>query len=795
MAVTGSGVSLGTAHATVTLDLAQMAAMAQRAKALGADIEKAMGGISTGAKKAEGSLKGLGATLSQLGGAIGLTFGAAGAVALGRFALQADAVATAYKRQQVAALSLAGSQAQLNELLAAYEKATGGAIDRATALSDVTRLQAVGFGDSAAELSRFATAARGISVATGNQQDYVISQLQLAIANQSMLRLDQLGLGVGEVTDKIKQLQAADSSLTKEMAYQNAILGIAEQKYGALARSVVAQATGAEKAAKAWKDFRLVLGESTGGALGSGLSNLASQLTTISGLLQGLKRDADLLGEALRGMGIALPDWLTADPLGDFLRTHRFTPQSNTASGIPFLQNSPGFRSGIPGLSSSGSIGGGPGSGPRPSAPIDTSAADALAKARLSAERAYHTAIQQIDRQAATSRLDATRQYESQRTETIRQYESQRAETIRTYEQGIARDAEDFAIARARAAQQLAAAIGNVQEEAIRREADWREQLDERIGDMREDAAERVEEIEEQAAERRERSARDHRNRLLDAAARLDAVAIVQEQRRYADEQADAKQDLDKRLEKEKENLQESIDEAQKAHDKQVSNAREADQRRIDDMTEALAEAQRIEDEDRALRAERAAEDQARQLEQMAIDQARTLEQQATAHGLHMAQIDAQAAEERQAALEDHLDQMADLGIYSGEYLLALRKRDEEAVKFAEKATGIITELFDKAIKAAEARIKAGPQEGFGNNTPGNPIRGFALGGPVLRDGLAFLHAGERVLTRQQARAGGRSVTVGSLNIYPLPHQSATDIAGTVRAELIALLDEVGGTG
>lgn len=160
---------------------------------------------------------------AALGGPVGALAGAAlggaavpAAIGLavaqaGRFAVEADTLATAYRRQEVAARNLAGSQAQLNRLMAAYAEATGGAINRAQSLADVTRLQAVGFADSAEELTRFTVASRGAAIAMGQSQDYILSQVQLAIANQSLMRLDQIGLGVEEVTERIDELRAANA--------------------------------------------------------------------------------------------------------------------------------------------------------------------------------------------------------------------------------------------------------------------------------------------------------------------------------------------------------------------------------------------------------------------------------------------------------------------------------------------------------------------------------------------------------------------------------------------------------
>jgi hypothetical protein len=179
-----------------------------------------------------------------------------------QFMTEANQLATAYNRQQVAALSLAGSQAQLNALMRAYDEATGGAIDQATELAQVTKLQTLGFADSAKELERFVRGARGASLAMGSNADYIVGQAQLAISNTTTNRLDQIGIGVGEFKDKMDELKAANEGASESALYQEAILTIWEEKFGKISESSAAAATGVERLGKAWTDFKLAAGQS-----------------------------------------------------------------------------------------------------------------------------------------------------------------------------------------------------------------------------------------------------------------------------------------------------------------------------------------------------------------------------------------------------------------------------------------------------------------------------------------------------------------------------------------------------
>lgn len=251
--------------------------------------------------------------------------------------------------------------------------------------------------------------------------------------------------------------------------------------------------------------------------------------------------------------------------------------------------------------------------------------------------------IERIERDAAGARISATASYERQRTETIAQYELT-----------ITRDAEDFARQRARAVAQFNDQIADIQADAARREADWWGDLQERIADIQTDTQERISRIESDYRRQRERAERDHRDRLLGAAARLDASAVAEEQRRYSRERSDQEQEHGERLNQEQENAAQRIQQEQEAHAERLQEARDADARRIEEMRTSFAEQQAIEDEDRALRLQRMAEDQARQLESMDA-----------AHGEQMAMLAQQEADERKAAQDAHIARLAEMGKYN----------------------------------------------------------------------------------------------------------------------------------
>lgn len=280
---------------------------------------------------------------------------------------------------------------------------------------------------------------------------------------------------------------------------------------------------------------------------------------------------------------------------------------------------------------------------------------------RAEANRQFNEEMAAIESNQNQARLAENRQYEAQRTALITQNNK-----------ALQREEEDYARARRRQNQQLLSDIADIAAEAANREQEWVSQLteaidnanaraSERIAEATEDTNKRIEELQREHARNRERLEQEHQNNLLSAASRLDARAIAEENRRFAQQTQQADEALSTQIDKERERLNElvqaeqeaaakQIAEAQEAHAKRLAEAREADAQRINDMREALAEQQRLEDEDRALTLRRNREDFQEQLN--------NLQQQ---HAERLAEINNQAAREREALTARHQEELAKL--------------------------------------------------------------------------------------------------------------------------------------
>jgi hypothetical protein len=389
-----------------------------------------------------------------------------------------------------------------------------------------------------------------------------------------------------------------------------------------------------------------------------------------------------------------------------------------------------------------------PGAGAAPGAP----GAAGNQSERNAAIHEWAQSAARIEREAAAARLDAQRQYEQQRSQTIAQYN-----------QNALREEADFQRGRARQLAAYQREIANVQAAAAKREAAWQADYNERIADVRADGNERLQELERNYNRDRERRERDHRDRLLDAAAQLDAVAVANEQRRYGREQKDAQTAFQEQQAQVRSDLAERLAQEQEAHQERLQAAREADAERLADMQRAFEEQIAQEDLERAIQHERRAEDHAAQLAQMD-----------SAHSERLTQMAEQAAQEKAALNESFVAQLNDLGIYNQAWRTQQAKAQEESLR-------LFTDFW-KGFQAQFPQAMQGPQAPY----PGN----------VGQFPSSFADFGFGVNAPARAAAGGsvsnRSVTIaeGAVQIYPAAGTDPAAVGRMVRDEMVKLLEE-----
>lgn len=547
-----------------------------------------------------------------IGGLAGALAGGGPALAAGlavsegsRFAVEAAQTATAYNRQRLASENLAGSQAKLNELLIAYQRASGGAVDKAAALSNVTRLQAVGFADNAKEVDRFTRGVRGASIAMGKVQDEISQEVQLAISNQSLKRLDQIGLGISEVNDRIEQLRASNQGMTREAAFQEAVLGLLNEKYGALTVSAVGAATGVERLGKAWKDFQLGVGQTSNQSLGGFFEFWARGIENTIKALDEFDRKIQRSIWRVQGLN---PDAMEFAIASDDRAINAATMGASKRAG----RGAQGFD-----------------------------------EDQVAALRRREEGFAEIDRDEATARLEATRSYERQRTQTIADFEKQRS-----------REAADFGRQRLYAERKFNLSLLDVAQDSARQRSKWEEDSERTIAKARQDTAKRLSDLDADFKKDQKRRQKDFRDDMLSAAGRLDAIALLELRKDRARELEDRKEAHEEQRSDLQEQLHEREREERDSLARRIDEQRENDALRIEEMKAAFEESRIQEDEERAIRLGRQAEDHGDQLDE--LDRV---------HGERLQQIIDQAAKERDQFTEQSNIFLEEVGIHNQKWL------------------------------------------------------------------------------------------------------------------------------
>lgn len=219
------------------------------------------GGVTGTGTMGRGMAGGVGPNIpGLLGGALGFTVAGMGVGMLARsgltFAKELSDLNREARMAEQGLKALVGTEEQVAQRTRIVQEMMGGTVTKIEAMQQATQLAALGFADTTQEMERFIRASQGASVATGHNTDYITQQLTLAIANQSMIRLDQLGLGVSEVKGRIQELKDAHADWSQEMLYQEAVLGRLEEKYGTLATLAAENASGLVQFTAALTDLK-----------------------------------------------------------------------------------------------------------------------------------------------------------------------------------------------------------------------------------------------------------------------------------------------------------------------------------------------------------------------------------------------------------------------------------------------------------------------------------------------------------------------------------------------------------
>lgn len=235
-------------------------------------------------------------------GALGVAFGAR---EIAQGAMELSRLRTEIKRSDIAFQSLSGSEAAAAANLDAVRKASGGAIDRLQAQGIATQALTLGLASNAEELERIVKVGRVVATVSPviNDTASAISEIGLASANLSFRRLDQLGLSVTEVKERMASLKAANGDLTDSQAFLNAVLDVSEQKFAGIISTLEDTTSGTENLTSAWVDLKIAIAES---GIGEASDNMLRDLAFGIRQLSGGVEEVEYLNRALADIPVTI---------------------------------------------------------------------------------------------------------------------------------------------------------------------------------------------------------------------------------------------------------------------------------------------------------------------------------------------------------------------------------------------------------------------------------------------------------------------------------------------------------
>ena len=226
------------------------------------------------------------------GGALGGLAATAGTFLTVQFARQLEntlrgfaTANTEIKRANVAFNELAGGVSNAQGRLVAIQQGMAGTVSQLQAIKIANQAAALGLAQTGEEFGRLAQAARIVTLISPVIDDagQALTELGLASANLSFRRLDQLGLSVTEVRNRMKDLQSANDDLSDSQAFLEASVDALITKGGRLTDSTAAQASGVERLTVAINEFLDQEGKFSNGAdrLYGDIADVVNQVFTL----------------------------------------------------------------------------------------------------------------------------------------------------------------------------------------------------------------------------------------------------------------------------------------------------------------------------------------------------------------------------------------------------------------------------------------------------------------------------------------------------------------------------------
>jgi len=374
--------------------------------------------------------------------------------------------------------------------------------------------------------------------------------------------------------------------------------------------------------------------------------------------------------------------------------------------------------------------------------------------------------------------IEAFAQFQEDLAEIVRQGNEQRLRINEQYQEAVANIEERLADMRANIAEAEKNAIDGEQ----KKQADYllkREQVIEDAGQAELRAA-------ADFAQQKERDERAHRSNLLDAASRFDALGIIREMRSYDEKRTQAEEDASQAAEQRKVELEQRLAQESEAHDREMDELRNSNREKLDTLRQEYAEEYR------------AAQDKLLKLRD--------------AHTKELQDLDTKLVRERDARQRAYIEQFNSLAGALANQITVSRNAQSTMVADLKKWWTDMQNSLGISTTTPGSPVVAPPPPSSNSTLGGYTPPGYASGGRIPSDMLAYVHAGEEVIRPDVARqirsamggsinqpalamaaaggAMGGGMSIGSIPIaiYGAAGQSAGDIGRAVEERFLDIL-------
>jgi len=221
------------------------------------EVSKVAGGIK-GALGGLGKVAGVALSGLAIGGAAAI--GAVTGVSLVVGKLVKDAAAVEGTAQTFASLTkeIGGSE----KALEAMQGATRGMVKESDLMAGANQFLAMGITDTIEGTAEMAEMATQLGMAMGTDATTAMSDFAAMMANQSLPRLDTFGISSGKVRERILELMKATEGLTREQAFNMAVMEQGAEAMGRVGEQGNTMQAGMERMKASVENAKLAIGNS-----------------------------------------------------------------------------------------------------------------------------------------------------------------------------------------------------------------------------------------------------------------------------------------------------------------------------------------------------------------------------------------------------------------------------------------------------------------------------------------------------------------------------------------------------